>query len=118
MTILPAKVSQRITFPDHNIFDFRDENGVIAGILRTVQTTLEICQGFLQDWRAMGCSFEPRARFFRVLMLGGRLCVVFGDWSLMTGQDIHSEPFAGVQVRVCSSTVIDAYQYEHGIERD
>ena len=42
MAILPAKIRQRIAFANHYLFDFRNEDGVIARILRAVQTALEI----------------------------------------------------------------------------
>ena len=42
MPVLPAEVEQRISFAHDYIFYFGNKDCVVAGILNTVQTALEI----------------------------------------------------------------------------
>lgn len=43
------EVEKGSAFADHHVFDFRNEDRVIAGVLRTLQTTFEVSQRAVQD---------------------------------------------------------------------
>src|SRR5262249_35267143 len=88
--LVPAfEVQQRLAFPNDCIFDFRDKNGVIAGILRSVKTAFQIGESAMQYWCSVGRTIEGGTGLFRMLMKIGRASVELRDRSLSFTKDIH-----------------------------
>src|SRR5438445_12415996 len=58
--VLGPVVKQRIAFAHHDLLDFRDENGMVARILRRVQTAFEVSQGAVEHRRAVRRPVKAR----------------------------------------------------------
>jgi hypothetical protein len=102
-----------------NFFDFGDEDGVVAGVLCTVETALEVGEGSVEDGCAVASAVEDGTGFFGGAIVGaGRARVVFGDQMLVFGQDVHAETLLGVEVGVSAGALVDANENQHGVEGD
>ncbi len=111
-------IEQRIASAHHDFLDFRDENGVVARILRAMQPALEVGQSAVEHRSPMGGAIKVRPRLaLGVAMVLGRARVVFGNGPLALGQHIHSKPLLGMQVSVSSGALVHANQHQRRIER-
>ena len=116
--ICSFKIQQGIPFPNYYIFNFRDKNGVIAGILRRMQPALKVGERSTQNGRAVRSAIEPRPHMLPIGMVWDWKRVVLGDPALIRRQDIHSEAPSGMKVSVGSGFLVHANQYQEWIERD
>ena len=114
---MAAKKQQRLTFPHYYIFDFANEDGVISGGLRRMQTAFEISESALQYRSAVRGALEARSGSFGLLMILDRARIVFRNRLLIAPQNVYAEAFPAVQMCVRSSAMIHANQNQHGIER-
>jgi hypothetical protein len=83
-----------------------------------VQAAFEIGDCILQDGRAVWGAFETSAHSLSVLMPLNGLRVVLGNRFLMAGENVDAEPFAGMQMSVGTSAMVDTDEYEHGVKRN
>jgi len=115
--VLPAEVEQRISFAHDYIFYFGNKDCVVAGILNTVQTALEIGHRAVQNRGAMSGAIEAcPGLLFRVLVSRRGTRVILGDCPLVFGQNVHPETFFGMEMAVRARPMIHADQDEEGIE--
>jgi len=115
--VLSAEVEQRISFAHDYIFYFGDKDCVVAGILDTVQTALEIGQRAVQHRRAMNRPIEACSGFLFRLLVGGRGArIIFRDCPLVFSQNVDPETFLGMEMAVRPRPVIHADQNEQRIE--
>jgi hypothetical protein len=115
--VLAFEEEKRAAGADKDFFDFGDEDGVVAGVLGGVETALEVGEGSVKDGRAVASAVEDGTGFFGSAIVGaGRARVVFGDQTLVFGQDVHAETLLGVEVGVGTGALVDANENQHGIE--
>jgi len=62
-TITRLEKQQRLAASHNDIFNFGDENRVIACVLGSLQTALQVSQPALQDWSSLLRAIEFRSRF-------------------------------------------------------
>jgi hypothetical protein len=63
-------------------------------------------------------AIEASARSFRMLMRLGGASVVFRDDLLIASQNVYSKSFAGMEMSMCSRSMIHTNQHQHRIERN
>src|SRR5437660_611473 len=90
---------------------------MVARIMRTLQSTLQVSQGAMQNRRSVPGAIEKRAGLLGMLMSFCGACVIFRNSSLRFAEHMYTELFLGVQMGMGSSAVIDADQHQHGVER-
>jgi hypothetical protein len=110
---------ERAAGAHENLFDFGDENGVVAGVLGGVETALEVGEGSVKNGRAVASAVEDGTGFFGGAIVGAsRARVVLGDRALVFGQDVHAETLLGMEMGVRAGALVDADENQHGIEGD
>ena len=118
LAIFPAEVQQRVSLADDHIFHFGDEDGVIAGILRRVQTAFQVGERSVQNGGAVGGTVEARAERGGIELIAVGAGVKIGNRLLIGSQHIYSETLLRVEMRMRAGFIIDADQDEQRIERD
>lgn len=116
--VLAAEEQKRAAISHDDLFDLGDEDGVIAGILSSVQPAFQVGQRAMQNRRAVLGAFEARSSFFGspvVRSHGAR--VVLRNCALAFGQDVHTETLLRVQVGVRAGALINADEHQHRVER-
>ena len=117
--VLRPVIEQRIALAHHDFLNLRDEDRVVAGILRRVQSAFEIRQSAVQHRSAMRRAVKARARVpLRVSVILGGSRVVFRDGLLILRQHIHPKPLLGMQVGMSPRAMVHANQHQRRIERD
>ena len=116
---IPAsKIQQRISLPYYHVLYFRNENRMVAGILRGMQTALQIRQGSVQNRGTMLRAIKAGSGLLLGLaVIWTRIGIVLGNGALVLGQNIHSETFPGMQVSVSPRAMIDTDQHQQWIKR-
>src|SRR5579871_625604 len=118
LAVFPAKKKKRITRIHDYVFDFRNEDRMVASVLGGVEAALEIRQRAVQDRRALGRAVETRSgfglgAFVRAFGTG----VVIGDGALVLTEDVDPKTLLGVEMRVGTGGTVDAEQHQQRIER-
>jgi len=104
---------------DDDVFDYGDEDGVVASVFGGVESTFEIGQRAVEHGSSVGCADEARSGFgFGVLVGTVGAGVVLGDGALIFAEDVDAEAFFGMQMGVSAGVVIDADQDQQRVERD
>ena len=113
--VFSAKVKQRLPFAHHHVFNLSDKYGVISCILCGIQAALEIGQRAMQHRSSVRRTIKPRPGFFlRVLVDTADARIVLRNCALIFRQNIYSEPFLGVQMRMRPRPLIDTHQHQWG----
>ena len=113
--ISPLEIQQRLAAADHDVLDFRNEDGMVARHPRVLKSALEVRQRSVQHRSPMGSAIEPRSRVLGTQLLAVRIGIVFRYCLLALIEDIYPEALARVQVGVGLRLVIHANQHQQGI---
>ena len=114
--VLGLEVEQRFAVAHHNVFDFRNKDGVVTGILRGLQAALKIGKRASQNRSAMRGAIEAcPGLLFRPRRIAVRLRVVFGNRTLLIGEHVDPEPLAGVQMSMSTRLLVHADQHQQRI---
>jgi len=117
LPVLALEEEERLALVHHNVLDLGDKNRVVACILRSVQTTLQVGQSATQDRGAKSSALESGAGFFgRAIVRARGPSVILGNRPLILRQDICAETFLRMKVRVGARALVHAHQHEHGIK--
>jgi hypothetical protein len=97
LTVATLKIQQRLPWAHNHLFHLGDEDGVISGVLRSVQPALQVSERSAQDGRTVLRTLEARTRYLcRPLVCAGRTRIVFRDDSLIFAQNVDPETFPGM----------------------
>jgi len=84
------EVQQRLAFAHHHIFDFRDEDGVVARILSAVKAALQIGQRAMQHGRSVARAVKARSDRIGHVVVAGGARIVLRQLALVVGENIHA----------------------------
>src|SRR5208283_2136767 len=118
LAVLSPEEQQRIAVANHHVFDFRNEDGVIAGLLGGVQAAFQVGERAIEHRGPVPGTVKTCAGLgFSMLVAAIRTRVVFRNCPLVLAQHIDAEALLGVQMGMGARVLIDAYQHQQWVER-
>ena len=104
---------QRISFADNYILDLGDEDGMVASVLDSVESALEVGEGTAQH-RGTVCrtiKFCP-GFFFSSGVDPFGVGVVLRDHLLVFAKNIYAKALAFIEMSMSAGPPVDANQYQ------
>ncbi len=116
--VVPTKIDKRFPRKHFRGFDFRDEDSMVAGEVRTAYFAVEMKQHIFENGDAVGKPTVGDAEF--ALFLAGLLSLreVFGDGFLALPKNADAEPACFRQQGVHLCAQVNAHEDQERIERD
>src|SRR5271165_1046642 len=111
LAVLSPEKQQRVAVAHHHIFDFRNKDGVIAGLFGRVQAAFQVGQRAIEHRGPVPGAVKTCARLgLGVLVRAIRARVVLRNCSLVLAQHIDAETLFRVQVFMGARLLVDADQ--------
>ena len=100
----------------YEVFDLRDEDSMVSGVLRRVQSALEIGESTVEDRRAVLGAVEAGTGGIYHGLVSRGAGIVLRNRVLIFGEYVNAKTLLCAQMRVSASALVDANQYQARVQ--